>query len=343
MTLAAAGLRSTLAENSAIRLSLLADAGTATLQIEGEESLAEMESAAHRARVGLELSGAGAWSPFVRLNGRYDGGGRISEVRLRSRGRLRSRSRAAHLGRARGLRVARAMDGAGERRRRRGGGRQQLRLRGIGRHGDLADQVRARRHRVIRVADAGLGPARRHGPGLGAGPDAGHAAAGGRRHGHDAEHGNRLRDRVLAAAGVDHAHARLRARRARRRPAPARRRLRGQTGVVAGEASRSDSACSANRLWKTPPGAANCACGCGGEPELLCILVPPCTFAGNSRIYNDIDDLLPARTVRIEGYFHRNVGTRMGYSVEHWEGETLVAETTHLNRNRIFTAVRLAE
>ena len=79
MALAAAGLRSTLAENSAIRLSLLADAGTATLEIEGEESLANLESEANRARVGLELSGAGAWSPYVRFNGRYDGGGRFSE------------------------------------------------------------------------------------------------------------------------------------------------------------------------------------------------------------------------------------------------------------------------
>ena len=75
MTLAAAGLRSTLAENSAVRLSVLADAGTATLEIEGEGSLEYLESTADRARVGLELSGAGALSPFVRLNGRYDRGG----------------------------------------------------------------------------------------------------------------------------------------------------------------------------------------------------------------------------------------------------------------------------
>ena len=75
MTLAAAGLRSILAENSAVRLSVLADAGTATLEIEGKGSLEYLESTADRARVGLELSGAGAWSPFVRLNGRYDRGG----------------------------------------------------------------------------------------------------------------------------------------------------------------------------------------------------------------------------------------------------------------------------
>ncbi len=75
MTLAAVGLHSTLAEISAVRLSVLADAGRATLEIEGEGSLEYLESTADRARVGLELSGAGGWSPFVRLNGRYDGGG----------------------------------------------------------------------------------------------------------------------------------------------------------------------------------------------------------------------------------------------------------------------------
>ncbi|MCY3712615.1 MAG: fibronectin type III domain-containing protein [Gemmatimonadetes bacterium] len=91
MTLAAAGLRSTLAENNAVRLSVLADAGTATLEIEGEGSLEYLESTADRARVGLELSGAGALSPFVRLNGRYDrgsysGAGYEAEAGLRRSG-----------------------------------------------------------------------------------------------------------------------------------------------------------------------------------------------------------------------------------------------------------------
>ena len=74
MSLAAAGLRHVMIDDGAVRISVLADAGAASLDIDGEGSLADMESTAHRARVGVELSGAGAWSPFVSLNGRHDGG-----------------------------------------------------------------------------------------------------------------------------------------------------------------------------------------------------------------------------------------------------------------------------
>ena len=74
MSLAAAGLRSAIVESGTIRLSVLADVGTVTLDIEGEQSLADLQSRAHRARVGMELSGKGAWSPYLQLSGRFDGG-----------------------------------------------------------------------------------------------------------------------------------------------------------------------------------------------------------------------------------------------------------------------------
>ena len=80
MRLAAAGLRSAMTENETMRLSLLADVGTATLDIDGEGSLADLQSTADRARVGMELSRKGAWSPYVQLSGRYDGDESVSDI-----------------------------------------------------------------------------------------------------------------------------------------------------------------------------------------------------------------------------------------------------------------------
>ena len=80
MRLAAAGLRHALMEWSAVRLSGLADVGAATLEIDGDGSLAGLESTALRARAGVEIAGAGAFSPYLRLNARYDGGGDGSEA-----------------------------------------------------------------------------------------------------------------------------------------------------------------------------------------------------------------------------------------------------------------------
>ena len=92
MTLAAAGLRHALTERGALRLSVVADAGTASLDIDGEQSLQDLESTAHRARAGLELSGTGAWSPYVQVSGRYDGGGGMSEAGYEAEAGLRRSS-----------------------------------------------------------------------------------------------------------------------------------------------------------------------------------------------------------------------------------------------------------
>ena len=78
MSLAAAGVRSAITESGTMRLSVLADAGSVMLAIDGEQSLADLQSRAHRVRVGMELSGAGAWSPYLQLGGRFDGGENMS-------------------------------------------------------------------------------------------------------------------------------------------------------------------------------------------------------------------------------------------------------------------------
>ena len=80
MRLAAAGLRHALGNWSAVQLSVLADIGTATLAVDGQHALAGLDSTAHRARVGLEAAGSGRFSPYVRLNARYDGGGDMDEA-----------------------------------------------------------------------------------------------------------------------------------------------------------------------------------------------------------------------------------------------------------------------
>ena len=80
MRLGAAGLRHALANFDAVRVSVLADIGAATLDVDGEAALAELESAAHRARAGLEVAGTGRFSPYLRVNARYDGGGDMAEA-----------------------------------------------------------------------------------------------------------------------------------------------------------------------------------------------------------------------------------------------------------------------
>lgn len=80
MSLTAGGLRHVVREWSAVQLSVVADTGTATLDIDGDDSLAGLESMASRARAGLELAGTGAFSPYLRLNARYDGGGGMTDA-----------------------------------------------------------------------------------------------------------------------------------------------------------------------------------------------------------------------------------------------------------------------
>ena len=80
MRLGAAGLRHALANFEAVRISVLADIGTATLDVDGEAALAELDSAAHRARAGVEVAGTGRFSPYLRVNARYDGGGDRAEA-----------------------------------------------------------------------------------------------------------------------------------------------------------------------------------------------------------------------------------------------------------------------
>ncbi len=80
MRLGAAGLRHALADFEAVRISVLADVGAATLDVDGEAALAELDSAAHRARAGVEVAGTGRFSPYVRINARYDGGGDTAEA-----------------------------------------------------------------------------------------------------------------------------------------------------------------------------------------------------------------------------------------------------------------------
>ena len=80
MRLGAAGLRHALASFDAVRISVLADVGTATLDVDGEAALAELDSAAHRARAGVEVAGMGRFSPYLRVNARYDSGGDMGEA-----------------------------------------------------------------------------------------------------------------------------------------------------------------------------------------------------------------------------------------------------------------------
>ena len=80
MRLAAAGLRRVVADWRKVRLSALADVGWARLAVDGEDSLEGLESTARRVRAGVEAAHTGAWSPYLRLNGRYDGGGLLSEA-----------------------------------------------------------------------------------------------------------------------------------------------------------------------------------------------------------------------------------------------------------------------
>ena len=80
MRLGAAGLRHALASFDAVRISVLADVGTATLDVDGEAALAELDSAAHRARAGVEVAGTGRFSPYLRVNARYDSGGDMGEA-----------------------------------------------------------------------------------------------------------------------------------------------------------------------------------------------------------------------------------------------------------------------
>ena len=89
MGLFAAGVRLRMLEGNVVRLSLVGDLGAAMLQAEGENSLAELESTAQRVRVGLELAGAGDFSPFFQLNGRYDGDGEMYEAGYEAEGGLR--------------------------------------------------------------------------------------------------------------------------------------------------------------------------------------------------------------------------------------------------------------
>ena len=75
MRMAAAGLRMHMADWPSVQLSALADASAETLIIRGEQSLANLKSSVRRVRAGLELSGQGRWSPYMRLNVRHEGGG----------------------------------------------------------------------------------------------------------------------------------------------------------------------------------------------------------------------------------------------------------------------------
>ena len=80
MHLAAAGLRHELKRWSGVHLDVLADAGVAELSIAGEKALAELNSTAHRSRVGLEVAGIGNLSPYLGFNARYDGGGEFADL-----------------------------------------------------------------------------------------------------------------------------------------------------------------------------------------------------------------------------------------------------------------------
>ena len=80
MRLGAAGLRHALAKFEAVRISVLADVGAATLDVDGDAALAELDSSARRARAGVEVAGTGRFSPYVRINARYDGGGDMAEA-----------------------------------------------------------------------------------------------------------------------------------------------------------------------------------------------------------------------------------------------------------------------
>ncbi len=84
MRMAAAGLRLKMADWRSAQLSALADAGAATLRISGEQSLANLKSSVRRLRAGLELSGQGEWSPYMRLNVRHEGGSGLSAAGLES-------------------------------------------------------------------------------------------------------------------------------------------------------------------------------------------------------------------------------------------------------------------
>ena len=54
-------------------------------RISGSESAiaaSRLDSAAHRARAGVEMAGTGRFSPYLRVNARYDGGGDRAEAGL---------------------------------------------------------------------------------------------------------------------------------------------------------------------------------------------------------------------------------------------------------------------
>ena len=84
MRMATAGLRLKMTDWRSAQLSALADAGVATLRISGEQSLAILKSSVQRLRAGLELSGQGEWSPYMRLNVRHEGGSGLSAAGVES-------------------------------------------------------------------------------------------------------------------------------------------------------------------------------------------------------------------------------------------------------------------
>lgn len=75
-----AALRHALADWPGMQRSVLAGAGMATLSIDGEDSLAGLDSTASGIRAGVELAGTSAYSPCLRLNARFDGGGAMSDA-----------------------------------------------------------------------------------------------------------------------------------------------------------------------------------------------------------------------------------------------------------------------
>ena len=74
MRLGSAGLRHALADIHAVQFAVVADVGAAALSADGEHALMRQDSTTHRVRAGLEATGVGHFAPYLRLNGRYDGG-----------------------------------------------------------------------------------------------------------------------------------------------------------------------------------------------------------------------------------------------------------------------------
>ena len=89
MRMASGGLRVLVTSWQAARLSATLDAGSAMLKVSGGDFPSELESAQHRIRSGLELTGNGVWSPFIQMNARHDLGRKLAKWAIESESGVR--------------------------------------------------------------------------------------------------------------------------------------------------------------------------------------------------------------------------------------------------------------